>query len=118
MTESEKYGLEGMMAAFEARRALEAGQPVDDSLPPAVRNGLFLGQELNTLGMDLDSPDPIYPTFTPFPIPPERGSGTMFDFTERNVVPEFTLPTAYTVNNVPPLERRISAFSDGELCSK
>ncbi|KAK3672040.1 transcriptional regulator [Recurvomyces mirabilis] len=117
MTEAEQYGLPGMLAAFEARRAIEAGQPVDETLPPAMRSGVFLGQDLNTLGMDLDSPDPIYPTFTPFPVPPERGSGTMFDFHERNVVPEYTLPSAYTVTNVPPLERRITAFSDETLFS-
>ncbi|KAK5111643.1 hypothetical protein LTR62_004748 [Meristemomyces frigidus] len=117
MTESEQYGLPGMLAAFEAKRAIEAGQPIDETLPPAIRSGLFLGQELNMLGMDLDSPDPIYHTFTPFPVPPERGSGTFFDFTERNVVPEYTLPTAYTVTNVPPLEQRIAAFSDETLFS-
>ncbi|TKA79067.1 hypothetical protein B0A55_02512 [Friedmanniomyces simplex] len=117
MTEDEKYGLTGLLAAFEARRALEAGQPVDDTLPPAMRNGVILGQDLSTLGMDLDSPDPIYPTFTPFPVPPERGSGSIFDFFERNVVPDFTLPSAYTVTNVPPLERRMGAFSDETLFS-
>ncbi|KAK0308937.1 transcriptional regulator [Friedmanniomyces endolithicus] len=117
MTEDEKYGLTGLLAAFEARRALEAGQPVDDTLPPAMRNGVMLGQDLSTLGMDLDSPEPIYPTFTPFPLPPERSSGSNFDFFERNVVPDFTLPSAYTVTNVPPLERRMGAFSDETLFS-
>ncbi len=114
MTEDERYGLTGLLAAFEARRALEVGQPVDDTLPPVMRNGVMLGQDLSTLGMDLDSPDPIYPTFTPFPLPPERSSGSNFDFFERNVVPDFTLPSAYTVTNVPPLERRMGAFSDGK----
>ncbi|KAK1067097.1 transcriptional regulator [Friedmanniomyces endolithicus] len=117
MSEDEKYGLTGLLAAFEARRALEAGQPVDDTLPPVMRNGVMLGQDLSTLGMDLDSPDPIYPTFTPFPLPPERSSGSNFDFFERNVVPDFTLPSAYTVTNVPPLERRMGAFSDETLFS-
>ncbi|KAK0815683.1 transcriptional regulator [Friedmanniomyces endolithicus] len=117
MTEDERYGLTGLLAAFEARRALEAGQPVDDTLPPAMRNGVMLGQDLSTLGMDLDSPDPIYPTFTPFPLLPERSSGSNFDFFERNVVPDFTLPSAYTVTNVPPLERRMGAFSDETLFS-
>ncbi|KAK0352740.1 transcriptional regulator [Friedmanniomyces endolithicus] len=117
MTEDERYGLTGLLAAFEARRALEVGQPVDDTLPPVMRNGVMLGQDLSTLGMDLDSPDPIYPTFTPFPLPPERSSGSNFDFFERNVVPDFTLPSAYTVTNVPPLERRMGAFSDETLFS-
>jgi CCR4-NOT transcription complex subunit 2 len=115
MSESEQYGLPGFLAAVEARRALEANQPVvDDSLPPAMRHGLFLGQDLNTLGMDLESSEPIYPTFAVFPVPAERGSGSVFDFGERNVVPDFVVPAAYTVGNVPGLERRITAFSDGD----
>ncbi|KAK1820121.1 transcriptional regulator [Friedmanniomyces endolithicus] len=68
-------------------------------------------------GSEHTRPDPIYPTFTPFPLPPERSSGSNFDFFERNVVPDFTLPSAYTVTNVPPLERRMGAFSDETLFS-
>ena len=112
MSDSERYGLVGVQAALEARRALDAGQPVDETLPAAMRNGFFFGQDLSTIGMDLDSPDPLYPTFTPFPI--ERANGSMFDFMERNVVPEFNLPSAYTVTNVPPLEGRMGVFSEGE----
>ncbi|EMC93349.1 hypothetical protein BAUCODRAFT_26655 [Baudoinia panamericana UAMH 10762] len=115
MTESEKYGLTGLLAGFEARRQLEAGQPVDESLPPAMRNGVFMGQDLGALGMELDNPDPIYPTFSVF-----AGSGSgrsQFDFHERHVVPDFTLPSAYTVSNVPPLQSRMGAFSDETLFS-
>ena len=110
MTEQEKYGLTGLLAAFEARRQAEIGGPVDETLPAAMRNAVFMGQDLSTLGMDLDSPEPLYPTFTPFPT---AGSSSQFDFHDRHTVPNFTLPSAYTVTNVPPLSNRMSAFSDG-----
>ena len=32
---------------------------------------------------------------------------------DRYVIPDFTLPAAYTVTNVPPLSSRVNAFSDG-----
>lgn len=111
MTENEQWGMMGLMAAFESRRQVESGGQADETLPPALRNGVFLGQDLSTLGMDLDSPDPIGPTFTPFPN--LTGSGSQFDFHDRHMVPDFTLPSAYTVTNVPPLNSRMSAFSDG-----
>lgn len=111
MTESEKWGLEGLSAAYEARRNLESGAPVDETLPPIMRSGIFFGQDLSALGMDLDSLDPIYPTFTPFPAP--SNSASAFDFHDRHTVPDFTLPAAYTVTNVPPLASRTAALSDG-----
>ncbi|KAK4893597.1 transcriptional regulator [Elasticomyces elasticus] len=116
MTESEQYGLPGLLAALEARRAIENGQPVDPTLPPAMRNGVILGQDLSTLGMDLDSPDMIYTTFTPFPNMRDSTPGA-YDYVERNVVPEFTLPMAYRVGNVPGVEARMGAFSDETLFS-
>lgn len=115
MTDSEKYGLTALSAAFEARRTLESGGQPDQTLPPAMRNAVFLGQDLNSLGLDLDSPDPLYTTFTPFPsaAAANGGSSGQFDFHDRHMVPDFTLPNAYTVTNVPPLSGRMSAFSDG-----
>lgn len=113
MSENEKYGLTGLLAAFEARGQAESGGPIDSTLPPAMRNAVFLGQDLSSLGLDLDSPDPLYPTFTPFPA--ANGSGSQFDFHDRHMVPDFTLPSAYTVTNVPPLSSRMSAFSDGTI---
>jgi len=118
MTEDEKYGLTGLAAAFEARRLYESGNgaQIDSSLPAAMRNAVFLGQDLNQLGLDLDSPDPLYPTFAPFPSTMSGVGGvgsSQFDYSERMVVPDFMLPSAYTVTNVPPLSGRMSAFSDG-----
>jgi CCR4-NOT transcription complex subunit 2 len=47
------------------------------------------------------SNSPLYPTFgSPFVEP-----------NGRPVIPDFTLPGAYTVNNVPPLHTKMSSFS-------
>ncbi|KAK4544047.1 hypothetical protein LTR36_004545 [Oleoguttula mirabilis] len=119
MSDNEKYGLAALVAAFEARRTLESGGQPDQTLPPAMRHSVFLGQDLNSLGLDLDSPDPLYTTFTPFPslAAANGGSSGQFDFHDRHMVPDFTLPSAYTVTNVPPLSSRMSAFSDETLFS-
>lgn len=111
MTESEKWGLPGLMAAFESRKNVEAGGQADMTLLPAMRSSLIMGHDLNSLGMDLDSELPLYPTFTPFQA--VGSSNSTFDFHDRHVIPDFTLPIAYTVTNVPPLSSRMSAFSDG-----
>ncbi|KAF2725717.1 hypothetical protein K431DRAFT_214643 [Polychaeton citri CBS 116435] len=74
-----------------------------------------MGQDLSTLGLDLDSPDPLIPSF--FPFPGEGRTGSMYDFHDRHVVPDFHIPSAYTVNNVPPLQTRIGSFSDETLFS-
>ena len=113
MTENEKWGLPGLLAAFEARRAAENGGPVDETLPPMMRSSVIMGHDLSTLGMDLDSSDPLHPTFTPFPAP--NSSNSEFNFHDRHMVPDFTLPSAYTVTNVPPLSSRMSAFADGNV---
>lgn len=112
MAEKEKWGLPGLLAVFEARRAADNGGQVDETIPPAWRSSVVMGHDLSTLGMDLDSPDPLYPTFTPFPA--AGSSGSEFNFHERHMVPDFTLPSAYTVTNVPPLSSRMSAFADGK----
>nr|OQO26471.1 hypothetical protein B0A51_05706 [Rachicladosporium sp. CCFEE 5018] len=113
MTESEKFGLEALSAAYEARKALETNQPVDETLPPIMRSGIFFGQDLNNLGLDLDSLEPLYPTFVPFPA--TNTSGSAFDFHDRHTVPDFELPDAYTVTNIPPLASRVPAMSDETL---
>ena len=116
MTENEKWGLPGLMAIFEARKQRESGGEVDDTLPVAMRSAVMMGHDLNSSGLDLDSPEPLYPTFTPFQTPGNSGSSTL-DFHDRLVVPDFNLTSAYTVTNVPPLASRMSAFSDGEFSS-
>lgn len=87
MTEAERWGIKGLVAN------LRNNSP------------LVTGHDPSTLGLDLDSPDPLFPTFAgPFA---EPGS--------RPIIPDFTLPSAYSVNNVPPLHTRIDAFSDETL---
>ena len=112
MTEKEKYGLGGLEAAFEYRRATENGEAKDETLPPDLKSSVIFGQDLSTLGMDLDSPDPLYPTFTPFPA--VGSSSSEFNFHDRHMVPDYTLPSAYTVTNVPSLSSRMSALQDGK----
>nr|POE87715.1 isoform 3 of ccr4-not transcription complex subunit 2 [Quercus suber]POF00909.1 isoform 3 of ccr4-not transcription complex subunit 2 [Quercus suber] len=112
MTEGEKYGMLGLEALLNARRNIDAGLPHDTTLPVAELNGILMGQDVSVLGLDLDSPDPILPTFTPFPS--QVSSGSQFNYHDQFTVPEYTLPSAYTVTNVPQISSRISAMSDGD----
>ncbi|KAK3171231.1 hypothetical protein OEA41_003315 [Lepraria neglecta] len=67
--------------------------------------GLARGQELTSLGLNLNSPEPLYPTFAgPFA---EPGS--------RPMQPDFTLPECYTVDNVNRVKDKIPGFSDETL---
>lgn len=64
-----------------------------------------MGVDLNNLGIDLDSTEPLIPTLsTPFA-----------DATSRPAIPDFHLPAAYNVNNVPIVHTRISNFADETL---
>ena len=67
MSANDQWGLQGLIASFEARRQLESGGQVDDTLPPEMRNGIMMGQDLDQLGLELNQDGPLYPTFTPFP---------------------------------------------------
>ncbi|CZT17674.1 uncharacterized protein RCC_03511 [Ramularia collo-cygni] len=112
MTDQEHFGLAGLSAIFEARKQFDIGGVVDETLPPQMSNSiLFMSQDLNQLGMDLDSPEPLHPTFHVFP--DATGTGSLFD--SRKPVPAFNVPDAYTVTNVPPMATRIDAFSDETL---
>ena len=90
MTEAEKWGLPGLLAKIRSNDASSA---------------FTMGVDINSLGLDLDSPEPLFATFsTPFA-----------DNRSRPVIPEFTLPGGYTVTNVPALATRMNAFSDETL---
>ncbi|KAK4629685.1 General negative regulator of transcription subunit 2 [Fulvia fulva] len=114
MTEQERYGMQGYIARVEAGRAIAAGQPVDPTLPTVERNWATLqaGVDINNLGLDLDSTEPIYKTFHVFP---DMTSGGSFDSSRRNPVPDFQVPPAYYVNNVPDSASRMAAFADDTL---
>lgn len=113
MTEQERYGMPGFVARMECARALAAGQPVDPTLPPQERTAavLLMGQDINSLGLNLESTEPIYKTFHPFP---DMTPGGAFDSSRRNPVPDFSVPQAYYVSNVPEAATRMPAFSDGK----
>ncbi|KAG9860088.1 hypothetical protein KCU77_g4573, partial [Aureobasidium melanogenum] len=90
MTEAEKWGLPGLLAKIRSNDASSA---------------FTMGVDINSLGLDLDSPESLFATFsTPFA-----------DNRSRPVIPEYTLPAGYTVTNVPALGSRMSAFSDETL---
>ncbi|KAH7382728.1 hypothetical protein DE146DRAFT_681711 [Phaeosphaeria sp. MPI-PUGE-AT-0046c] len=90
MTDSERYGLPGLLSMI----------PMESP----DYSSLAMGQDLTVLGLDLSKPDnsPLHPTF---------GS----PFVEANakpvIPPDFTLPAAYTVTNVPPLHSKMGSFS-------
>jgi CCR4-NOT transcription complex subunit 2 len=112
MSEQEQYGLAGLSAIFEARKQYDLGGQPDPTIPPEWSNSVLgMGQDLNTLGMDLDSSEPLYPTFHVFP--DATGTGSMYDSRSRHPVPAFEVPSAYMVTNVPQMHGRINAFSDG-----
>jgi len=114
MTDKEKYGLVGLLAAVEAREQRDAGhiENMDPTLPPAYRSSLFPGQSLDNLDLDLTSPEPLLPTFHVFSAANPAANGP-FDYTDRMTIPDYTLPSAYQVGNVPPIEGRMDALSDG-----
>ncbi|PSK38132.1 hypothetical protein B9Z65_1323 [Elsinoe australis] len=91
LTENEKWGLPGLVAMLPGRTS---GSP-----------GIIMGQDLNSLGIDFESTEPLFPTFsTPFA-----------DSSSRPAIPDFGLPAAYSVHNVPPLHTRMANFSDETL---
>lgn len=90
MNEAERYGLPGLLSMIP--------------LESPDYSALAVGQDLTVLGLDLSRPDnsPLHPTF-----------GSPFVETNARPVipPDFTLPAAYTVTNVPPLHTKMSSFS-------
>lgn len=66
---------------------------------------LARGQDLTTLGLNLNSAEPLYPTFAgPFA---EPGS--------RPMQPDFRLPECYTVDNIHSVKDKVPHFSDETL---
>ncbi|KAL4943327.1 hypothetical protein BDV06DRAFT_190279 [Aspergillus oleicola] len=92
MSELDKFGLAGLLRMIHSDSADVAS--------------LAVGQDLMTLGLDLNQPEPLHSTFiSPFVasvpgIPLEQ---------------DFALPGCYSVANVQPLQSRIPSFSDETL---
>jgi len=93
MTDLDRFGLAGLLGMIRHESEDLAG--------------LTIGQDLTALGLDLNQPDnnPLYHTFaSPFA---EAGS--------RPIEPDFTVPACYSVQNVHPLQSKVSSFSDETL---
>lgn len=91
MSEPDQFGLKGLLSR------LKEDMHSDFSLA--------YGHDLTSLGLNLNSPDPLHPLFaTPF------GNAQ-----SKAAIPDFTLPAAYAVQNVPPLHTKIPSFSDETL---
>ncbi|KAF2180539.1 hypothetical protein K469DRAFT_592262 [Zopfia rhizophila CBS 207.26] len=90
MTDSERYGLPGLLSMIP--------------LESPDYSSLAVGQDLTVLGLDLSRPDnsPLHPTF---------GSPFVESNVKPVIPPDFTLPAAYTVTNVPPLHTKMNSFS-------
>ncbi|KAL4743852.1 hypothetical protein BDV11DRAFT_177572 [Aspergillus similis] len=92
MSELDKFGLAGLLRMIHSDSADVAS--------------LAIGQDLMTLGLDLNQPEPLHSTFvSPFVasvpgVPLEQ---------------DFALPSCYSVANVQPLQSRMTSFSDETL---
>ncbi|MCJ1421366.1 hypothetical protein MMC32_007729 [Xylographa parallela] len=91
MNDLDRFGLAGLLETIRSDN-------------PDV-SGLAIGQDLTSLGLDLNSQEPLHPTF----------GGPFAQFPTRPLQPDFTLPTCYTVLNVHKLDEKISSFSDETL---
>ncbi|KAF2805800.1 uncharacterized protein BDZ99DRAFT_501404 [Mytilinidion resinicola] len=94
MNEKERFGLPGLLAMIP--------------LESPDHSTLAVGQDLTVLGLDLSRPDgsPLHPTF---------GSPFVESMSKPVIPPDFTLPAAYTVTNVPELHTKMSSFSTETL---
>lgn len=106
MTDSERYGLPGLLSMI----------PMDSP----DYSSLAMGQDLTVLGLDLRRPEYAFPcplnTFangflSNSPLHPTFGSPFVESNVKPVIPPDFTLPAAYTVTNVPPLHSKMASFS-------
>ncbi|PYI17703.1 NOT2 family protein [Aspergillus violaceofuscus CBS 115571] len=92
MSELDKFGLAGLLRMIHSDNA-------DVS-------SLAVGQDLMTLGLDLNQPEPLHTSFaSPF----------VASMTGAPLEQDFALPSCYSVANVQPLQSRIPSFSDETL---
>ncbi|KAL4897898.1 NOT2 family protein [Aspergillus ambiguus] len=92
MSELDRFGLAGLLSMIHS-----------DS--PDVAS-LAVGQDLMTLGLDLNQPEPLHTSFaSPF----------VASLTGVPLEQDFALPSCYNVANIQPLQSRIPSFSDETL---
>ncbi|GFG25458.1 general negative regulator of transcription subunit 2 [Aspergillus udagawae] len=92
MSELDRFGLAGLL------RMIHSDSPDVASLA--------VGQDLMTLGLDLNQPEPLHTSFAS-PFVASMSAVPM----EQN----FSLPACYSVANIQPLQTRIPSFSDETL---
>ncbi|KAH2763822.1 hypothetical protein KXV94_005601 [Aspergillus fumigatus] len=92
MSELDRFGLAGLL------RMIHSDSPDVASLA--------VGQDLMTLGLDLNQPEPLHTSFAS-PFVASMSAVPM----EQN----FSLPACYNVANIQPLQTRIPSFSDETL---
>ncbi|OJD16848.1 hypothetical protein AJ78_03038 [Emergomyces pasteurianus Ep9510] len=92
MPDRDRFGLQGLLSMIHSEN-------------PDVAT-LAVGQDLMSLGLDLNQPEPLHPSFaSPF-------------ISSNAAVPlqvDYTLPACYNVANVLPLQTRVRSFSDETL---
>ncbi|KAL8703624.1 MAG: hypothetical protein Q9201_003194 [Fulgogasparrea decipioides] len=91
MAPIDRWGLAGLLATIRSDN-------------PDVA-GLAIGQDLTQLGLDLNSPEPLWPTWP----------GPFAEPNARPLQPDFHLPECYTVDNVHRVRDKIPGFSDETL---
>ncbi|KAI4193674.1 MAG: hypothetical protein LQ348_002812, partial [Seirophora lacunosa] len=91
MAPIDRWGLAGLLATIRSDNADVAG--------------LAIGQDLTQLGLDLNSQEPLWPTW----------SGPFAEPSARPLQADFQLPECYTVDNVHRLRDKIPSFSDETL---
>ncbi|PWY73621.1 NOT2 family protein [Aspergillus heteromorphus CBS 117.55] len=92
MSELDKFGLAGLLRMIHSDNA-------DVS-------SLAVGQDLMTLGLDLNQPEPLHTSFaSPF----------VASMSGAPLEQDFNLPSCYSVANFQPLQSRIPSFSDETL---
>ena len=94
MSEKDKAGMKGYLAVAEG--------------PNPTLRSLMRGQDLAALGLNMNSDQPIIPSYAgPFALPNAHPL--------RPLDNEFGVPDCYTVKKVAPLHTRINSFSDETL---
>jgi CCR4-NOT transcription complex subunit 2 len=91
MSDRDRYGLGGLLKQIR-------NSDSDTS-------NLTIGMDLTNLGLDLNSSEPLYPTF----------AGPFANGPTRPMQPDFVLPSCYSVTNIHPIEEKIGSLSDETL---
>jgi CCR4-NOT transcription complex subunit 2 len=92
LSELDRFGLAGLLRMIHSEN-------------PDIAS-LAVGQDLMTLGLDLNQPEPLHLSFAS-PFVPSMSTVPLEQ--------DFSLPACYSVANIQPLQSRIPSFSDETL---